>query len=156
MHNITIKPATVTNVHNLQKINNESFVDNAKYDSDLVLDWADSQTGKDYFTKLVQDQTRLCLMAWDADKPVGYIACAPKTFGYRKSRYFEIADMGVIPDYRSQGIGQRLIKESTAYAKKLGYQKLFVNSYFQNTKAISFYKKCGFKEIDISLEQSIS
>lgn len=41
------------------------------------------------------------------------------------------------------------------WAKENGYEKMFVNSYVANKKAIAFYKKCGFNEIDVSLEKKI-
>lgn len=86
---------------------------------------------------------------------VGYIAASPKPFSYRKSTYLEVDNMGVIPEYRSQGIGGMLMEECKKWAKQNGYQKLFVNSYSENKKAISFYKNCGFNLIDVGLETKI-
>jgi GNAT superfamily N-acetyltransferase len=63
--------------------------------------------------------------------------------------------MGVIPDYRSQGIDAQLLNACRTWAQENGFQKLFVNSYFQNKQAISFYKKQGFSEIDVSFESPI-
>jgi GNAT superfamily N-acetyltransferase len=63
--------------------------------------------------------------------------------------------MGVIPAYRSQGVGQKLMEECMDWAKKSGYQKLFVNSYFANKKAVSFYERCGFRPIDLGLEVNV-
>lgn len=156
MQNIKIKLAKIDHISILQKVNDESFIANAEYDPDIVTNWAKTQAGKNYFTQLVSDPNKLCLIAFDHNLPVGYIACAPKAFSYRQSRYFEISDIGVIPEYRSKGIGKKLIEKSITYAKNRGYQKMFVNSYFKNTRAVNFYKKCGFKEIDIRLEQNIA
>ncbi|OGK58937.1 hypothetical protein A3H84_04410 [Candidatus Roizmanbacteria bacterium RIFCSPLOWO2_02_FULL_40_13] len=74
---------------------------------------------------------------------------------YKKSKYLEVENMGVIPEYRSKGIGAMLMENAKKWAKENGYQKLFVNSYFKNQKAIDFYKRNGFEEIDISLEVKI-
>lgn len=63
--------------------------------------------------------------------------------------------MGVIPIYRSKGVGSLLMAEAKKWAKENKYQKLFVNSYFKNEKAIHFYQKCGFIPIDLSLEMNL-
>ena len=140
----------------LQVLNNEVFIDNAKYDPDIIEDWAFSEAGKKYFQELVADETSICFVAEnDSGKLVGYIAGSPKPFSYRKSKYFEVDNMGVIPEYRSQGVGAALMEECKKWAKENGYQRLYVVSYFKNDKAINFYKKCGFEKIDTSLEMDI-
>jgi len=141
----------------LQVLNNEVFIDNAKYDSDIIIDWAMSEVGKKYFQELVNDTESVCFVVEnDLGKLVGYIAGSPKPCSYRKSKYFEIDNMGVIPEYRSQGIGAKLMEECKGWAKENGYHKLFVTSYFANNKAITFYKKTGFEEIDLSLELTLN
>jgi GNAT superfamily N-acetyltransferase len=140
---------------NLQELNNEVFIDNAKYDPDIVIDWAHSDMGKQYFQELVNDVKSVCFVAEDKGRLVGYIAAAPKDISYRKSRYLEIDNMGVIPIYRSKGVGSLLMAEAKKWARENNYQKLFVNSYFKNEKAIRFYQKCGFSPIDLSLEMNL-
>lgn len=63
--------------------------------------------------------------------------------------------MGVIPKYRSRGIGQKLIEECLKIAREKGFQKVYVNTYFKNNGAINFYKNNGFTKIDLSLEKNI-
>ncbi|NCN03890.1 MAG: GNAT family N-acetyltransferase [Candidatus Pacebacteria bacterium] len=141
---------------NLQALNNEVFVDNAKYDPDLVLDWAYSDEGRKYFQELVNDPDSICFVAEDNNKLVGYLAASPKLISYRKSRYLEVDNIGVIPTYRSHGVGKMLMDICKEWARENNYQKLYVNSYFQNEQAIRFYKKNGFNPIDISLELALS
>lgn len=153
---MTIRTAQPQEWAELQKLNNEVFVDNASYDPDLVLDWAYSEAGEAYFKELVTDETSLCYVAEDdTGALVGYIAASPKPISYRKSKYLEIDNMGVIPSHRSLGIGKMLMDACKEWARKHGYQKLYVNSYAANQKAIHFYKKFGFEVIDISLEMII-
>lgn len=139
----------------LQLLNNEVFLDNTKYDTDLILDWATSDRGKKYFEKILSDKKALVLIAQEKNKPVGYLVARLKMISYRKSKCLEIENMGVSPKFRSKGIGSRLINECVSWAKKHSYKKVFVNSYFKNTGAISFYKRNGFNEIDISLEKDV-
>ena len=150
-----IRQATVNDVSTLQNLNDEVFVDNHKYDPDLKMDWAQSETGKEYFTDVVNNPNAICLIAEENGKAIGYIAAAPKEFGYRLSKYLEIENMGVSPEHRSKGIGIKLMDECLSRAKNKGFQKVYVNAYFENVGAINFYEKSGFKKIDTSLERDI-
>lgn len=140
----------------LQILNNAVFVDNIQYDPDLVADWAFSDAGKKYFQELVVDPESVCFVAEDeSGSLVGYLAASARNFSYRKSKYLEVDNMGVLPEYRSQGIGVQLMSACKEWAENNGYDKIFVNSYSKNAKAIAFYKKCGFAEIDVSLEMDV-
>jgi len=152
---VKFRSANINDVRILQKLNQEIFVDNHLYDSDLIMDWALSEKGKKYFSNIVQDNQAYCCLAEVNNKPIGYLAGREKKFGYRKSRYFEIENMGVSPEFRSKGVGTLLIKQAKDWARKQGYQKIFVNSYFNNQKAIEFYQRNGMKEIDLSLEGNL-
>ncbi len=140
-------------VSDLQNLNDEVFIHNAEYDKDLDLTWAKSNKGRVYFTELLDNPEALCLIVEDEGKKVGYLAASPKKIDYRKSKYFEIENMGVTPEYRWKGIGKLIMNKCFEWAKSKGFEKAFVNSYIQNVEAIEFYKNNGFKEIDVSLEK---
>jgi ribosomal protein S18 acetylase RimI-like enzyme len=150
-----IRTAKIDDVVALQNLNDIVFVDNSRYDPDLKKDWAQSEIGKRYFTSVLNNQKAICLIAEEDSKPIGYLAASPKDFGYRLSKYIEIENMGVSPSFRSKGIGFQLVNKCLEIAREIGYQKVYVNAYFENTKAIAFYEKCGLKKIDISLEKGI-
>ena len=152
---IQIRVCNKDEVSDLQKLNNEVFIDNAQYDSDLELGWALSDSGKKYFTQLLNNEENICLIAESDGEKVGYLVTRPKHSNTRKSRYCEIENMGVSPVYRSQGIGSLLLIKCFEVAKANGFEKVFVTSYFGNTQAIDFYKKHNFKEIDMSLEMAL-
>lgn len=152
---ITIRQCTPTDRSDLQHLNDEVFRDNATYDDDLDVDWAKSDKGKKYFTELLQNDHGLCLIAEDGNTKIGYLTAAPKKIEYRNSSYVEIQNMGVTQRYQSQGIGKLLLESFFEWAESKGFQKAFVNSFVKNTGAVSFYKKNGFHEIDISLEKQL-
>lgn len=152
---IDIRPAKKEETKVLQNLNDEVFQDNSKYDPDLKTDWAQSELGKKYFTKILNNPKAICLIAEDDSKPIGYIAAVHKPMSWSLSKYLEIVNMGVSPDYRSQGIGTNLIKKCLEIAKRKGYQKVYVASYYKNTRAVSFYEKSGFAKIDIGLEKNL-
>ena len=152
---ITLREAQEDDLQKLQYLDDEVFIDNQKYDNDLDMDWAKSVKGERYFSELLKDSNSYCLIAEDNGKAIGYLVCLPKDFGYRNSKCIEIGNMGVSPKYRSKGIGSMLIKKCLRWTKTKGYQKVYVSSYFGNQKAILFYKKNGFSEIDLGLEQDL-
>lgn len=152
---INIRVARTNEVKILQDLNNEVFIDNHKYEPDLNMDWAKSKFGKKYFTQLIKDQEKLCLIAEDDQKAIGYLAAGPKEASYLMSKYIEVENMGVIPEYRSHGVGSQLIQKCIELAKNKGYQKIYVSAYFTNTEGVKFYKKNGFLEIDLALQRDI-
>lgn len=152
---IVIKSAGKDNIQTLQNLNDEVFIDNHKYDPDLKMGWAKSEVGRKYFIEAVSNPNGICLIAWDGEEAVGYLAASQKDFGYRLSKYIEIDNMGVSPGYRSKGVGSQLMDKFFEVAKQRGFQKAYVNAYFDNTKAIEFYERSGFSKIDVSLERRI-
>jgi ribosomal protein S18 acetylase RimI-like enzyme len=151
---INIRLAEKDEAQKLQNLNDEVFIDNHKYDPDLKMDWAQSSMGRKYFTDVLNNPEAICLIAEENGNPIGYISATPKEINYRRSKYMEIDNMGVSPNYRSKGIGSQLIKKVLELAKEKGFQKAYVNAYSDNVKAIDFYEKSGFKKIDVSLERS--
>lgn len=139
----------------LQKLNDEVFVGVQEFDDDVIENWAHGENGRDYFTKLLNNPGAFCLIAEDAGNTVGYITAAPKVDIYRKSKILELENMGVVPKYRSKGIGAEMVQKLLSLSKEKGFQKIYVSAYFDNAKTIEFYKKNGFREIDLGLERNI-
>lgn len=152
---MTIRRAINTDVTLLQQLNNEVFIDNSQYDDDLVIDWATSEHGKKYFSGLFEKPNAVVLIAEEDGTAIGYVACQKKVMNYRKSSNLEIDNIGVIPSHRSKTIGTQLIKAVKEWAKENGYKRLFVNSYYKNKRAIEFYKRNGFGELEVGLELSL-
>jgi len=149
---VHIRAARKDEVKDLQDLDGKMFIDSKKYDNDFDTNWAQTK-GKTYFTNLLKNPEAYCLIAEEDGVKVGYIAAVPKSISYRKSKYIEIENIGVILEYRSKGIGTLLIEECLKWAKSKGFQKAYVNAYFHDIKAIKFYKRNGFSEIDICLEK---
>jgi len=151
-----IRPAKKDEVKKLQKLNASVFEeDNPEYDADLKPGWGLSEDGKKHFTDLLNEPQNCCFVAEDNRKMVGYISAKPKHFDYRKSKYIEIDNLGVIAEYRKQGIGRSLMDECLKWAKNKGYQKIFLVCFSKNKNALEFYKSYGFSDIYASLERDI-
>jgi GNAT superfamily N-acetyltransferase len=152
---INIREGTPADFEIIQFLNNEVFIDNAQYDPFLNIKWPYSQTGIGYYHKALAGDKYLCLIAEYKSRPVGYLIGKIGGFSYRICKTLEIDNMGTIPDFRSKGIGTKLVAELRGRCKKLGIERIYVCTHFRNQEAINFYKKQGLLPVDISLEGSI-
>lgn len=153
---IKIRKAESEDWKTIQKLNNQVFLADKDHDDDLDMDWPFSKEGIEHYKKLANGKHGHCLIAYLGKDAVGHIALAEKDFGYRKSKYFEIEEIGVDPECRSQGIGTKLMNAAAQFAKTKGATKLYVSAYWKNKKAINFYKKNRFYETGVELDKDIS
>jgi len=66
-----------------------------------------------------------------------------------------VATMGtwILKDYRGKGIGKLLAQEAFNFAKKSGFEKIFIWVMAHNERALNFYRELGFKRIGIAKKQ---
>lgn len=151
----SFKKSTPDDWQIIQKLNHEVFKDNAKYDQYEDMKWPYSKHGIKYFKKVTSSNKYCCLIVYDNNKPIGYLAGVEKKFGYRTNKVAEIENMGITPSYRSKGIGTKLVSQFRNWCKQQKLTHIYVNSYYKNTKAVNFYKNQGLKPLDISLEGKV-
>jgi ribosomal protein S18 acetylase RimI-like enzyme len=62
---------------------------------------------------------------------------------------YHIGDLGIIvsPEYRDVGLGRFLIEEAVSVAREKGFEKICLSVFHTNTRAISLYKKMGFRKV---------
>ncbi|MBK7960643.1 MAG: GNAT family N-acetyltransferase [Bdellovibrionales bacterium] len=54
--------------------------------------------------------------------------------------------MGLIPEFRGQGLGSKLLSSVLDHAKRFGLEKVELNVYTSNISAVALYKKFGFEQ----------
>lgn len=54
--------------------------------------------------------------------------------------------MGLLSEFRGQGLGSKLLTFVLAHAKKFGLEKVELQVYTSNTVAMALYKKFGFEQ----------
>lgn len=62
---------------------------------------------------------------------------------------FELAKMGVDPEFRGRGIANYLMQACIEFAKAAGIPKVFLESSRQLSPAIALYRKFGFEETEL-------
>ncbi len=152
---ITIREACLEDVENLQNLNDDAFSSNPEFDKDLVLDWAQSDLGKTYFTSTINSAKAVIFVAEEDGKLVGYIGASDKPINYRISKYIEIDNLGIAKAYRRKGIATMLMNKLFMWAQERGYERVYLSCYFKNAEAIKFYRQAGFSEISVSFEKDL-
>jgi ribosomal protein S18 acetylase RimI-like enzyme len=53
--------------------------------------------------------------------------------------------MGVLPEFRGQGLGQRLLESCMAIARRVGVTRVELETRSDNEQALSLYRRMGFQ-----------
>jgi RimJ/RimL family protein N-acetyltransferase len=52
--------------------------------------------------------------------------------------------MGLLPEWRGRGLGQRLLEATLAQTRRSGFKRIELDVYADNQRAIALYEKAGF------------
>ncbi len=119
----------------------DSFLD----DYGELTDWSVEDWGR-WFSRLTEAKNSNLIVAEDGEKLVGIVGCK----GVKHKRADHVATLvgvGVLPEYRSKGIGGKMLKEMIGWVKnKTKVERLQLTVYADNEIAIRFYEKLGFQK----------
>ena len=94
---------------------------------------------RDEFDEHDCDGTKYIVMLDD-----GYPVATCRFYEVDKDRVI-IGRLVVLPDYRGQKLGSRVITEAESWIKELGYKKVLIDS---RLETIKFYEKLGYEHTD--------
>ena len=98
--------------------------------------------------EIIQDFVALGVvyLALEQDKIIGFITAIESNAIYARGRFGVINELYIIPEYRSQQIGQKLIHFIIDTAKGKNWKRLELDTpeIEKSEKTIRFYKKEGF------------
>ncbi len=119
----------------------DSFLD----DYGELSDWSVEDWGK-WFSRLTEAKNSNLIVAEEGGKLVGIVGCK----GVKHQRAAHVATLvgvGVLPEYRGQGIGGKMLKKMIAWVKnETQVERLQLTVYADNLVAIKFYQKLGFQK----------
>ncbi len=155
MNDLIIRKAQINDLEYIQELNNELFkLEKENYDSTLVSNWPLTEEGKNYFEDLITNH--YVVVAILNNEIVGYLAGTINEKGaYENIQYGEINNMFIKNNCRGYGIGKKLVNEFKTYCKENGIDNLTVTASAKNSNAISFYKKNGFEDFNLTLTMNI-
>lgn len=157
MNNIQIRKATINDLHIIQSLNNKLFEYEMERDLDNYIDnWAFGKESKEYFNDLIENQ--FVILAEVGNKPLGYLAGSlyqDDTYSYYEGSTCELDNMYIEEEYRHLGIGTKLMNSFLEWCKTKQAKRIFVTATLGNDNTIAFYKKHGFKDLNITLKKEL-
>jgi len=101
----------------------------------------------------------ICFVA-DSDGLIeGYLKAkavdAGKNRLFRKKRVLMIDDLSVSPDARCEGTGTILLEAAETYAKEHGFAEVRLSVWAENSGAIRFYDKSGYRPLRTTLRKTL-
>lgn len=86
----------------------------------------------------------LALLAFAGQEPVGVAVCFSGFSTFRARALLNVHDLAVLPDWRGQGIGRRLLRAAEAIARARGCCKLTLEVREDNPAALALYSRLGY------------
>ncbi len=155
---ITIRKATIADLQTILDFNTKLCTkEHKEFDPTINPNFPATERGISYFKRTIEDNDRSIFIAEVGEKSVGYIAGGLEPVGAFRliSNMCEVDNMWVDEEYRSHGVGTQLMDMMTTWAREKGTKRMRVVASFGNNRAIDFYKKKGFGELDVILERDV-
>lgn len=150
--NINIRKSTKDDWQIVQKLNFELYENSYQFDKYICSDDPLSDKSTKEFQDDVVNPNKFCMIAEIDGKSVGYLVGSENNLPWRTNRRGEINHMSVSREYRSHGIGTKLVVEFKKWCIERGITHLAATTYYDDSKARKFYEKQGLKPIEITLE----
>jgi GNAT superfamily N-acetyltransferase len=154
MKNLVIRKGNINDLGDILLLSDGLTLTDLPYDKKVDINWAHTNEGKKYYEDKIKGILGICFVAEVDNKIIGYItACEKEVPSYRLVKVAELENIFVKAEYRSKGIGKKLMDKFINWAKELKADKVAVNVFALNDKAIGFYKREGFDPQDLTLEK---
>jgi GNAT superfamily N-acetyltransferase len=157
---IIIRRGNSTDLATVQHLNKELFEFEHRQgfypDDSFNLNWP-YEEGTKYFEECLSPSPGSAVFIAEAQgKAVGYLCAASSSRAWRSvNPIAELENMYVDESYRRQGVGSLLVESFKEWAKDNGAARIRVGAFSKNVRALGFYHKCGFRDLEIHLEQSL-
>ncbi len=154
-----IKRATIKDLEVVRRLNEKLCIkEHKEFDSSIISNYSMTEKGKESFERCITADASITLIVEVDDRTVGYLTGGiQEAEDFRNIKYIcELGSMWVDEEYRSEGIGKKLVGEFEKWCKKKDVSRLRVVVSAQNEQGIRFYKKEGFEDYDLVLEKNIT
>ena len=101
---------------------------------------------RDLIPGLRRHPTTVILLAYVDGRAVGIATCFVGFSTFYARPLMNVHDLAILPEYRGQGIGRRLLDGVIDKAKQLGCCKVTLEVHESNARAKQMYEAAGFAE----------
>ncbi len=140
------------------ELNHQLFLKESKeFDKTLNCDWPLGPKSREYFQSRI-DGEGVCCVCEENGKILGYFAgglTGREDYRLDFGQIAELENIFVLDNYRSQGLGQKMLDFLFDWCQKKSVARVKVIASVQNLKGIDFYEKNGFQKYNIVLEKVI-
>lgn len=149
----TVRPAVIKDAKDLSEVRLQIDGESQNLDREKGEAYIDAPGFEKLINTDTESENNLFLVAVANDKIIGFSRCE----GNQLKRSAHKVEFGVcvLKDYWGFGIGTNLLKESIAWADSHGIYKITLHVVETNDKAITLYKKYGFKTEGILINDKI-
>lgn len=155
---IKIRKAKPEDVPGIQKL----YYKLLKYEDDEYTDiiepkWVITEAGKRLLLKRIKDPKQHIVVAEHDDKLVGFLIgeyIKPQAYK-RIKRDSEILSLYVDDKYQNNRIGPKLIEDFEKWARVKNCDQIKIEPYYNNERAIKFYKREGYKDYVVMLRKKL-
>lgn len=95
-------------------------------------------------SELAARPTAFSVLAFDATQAVGLVNCIEGFSTFACKPLVNVHDVAVLPAYRGQGVGQRMLELVEQIARSRGACKLTLEVLSGNRSAVRLYERSGF------------
>jgi ribosomal protein S18 acetylase RimI-like enzyme len=110
---------------------------------------ADPTAVADLFRAKLQSQGFCAWIAWVGELAVGHVVGVirerPENALCTARRFYEIDEIGVIPEYRQQGVARALVERALGEARARGIVDVELSSWAFNAEAHTAFRALGFE-----------
>ena len=154
--NILIRRAKSIELEKILLLSDELTISDLPFDKKVDVNWAHTVNGKKYYEEKIKGISGVCFVAEVNGAIVGYLTAAKKEVpSYRLVTVAELENIFVKKELRGNGVGKMLMDKFKQWAKEIKADKVAVNVFALNERAIEFYKREGFVPQDLNLEMDI-
>lgn len=146
---LKIQKASLDDLRILQELHSNLFnKEHDEYDKLIDADWGKSSSGAAYFKDRITGEDHCVFIARSEDRIIGYLAGGLVNLEHIAylGTTAELESIFVLREYRTLGVGSKLISEFFKWCQDKKVARLWVEVTDLNKSAKDFYLKNGFKE----------
>jgi len=156
-NNFLFRKAKIKDLRDILRLNFELFKkEYREFDKSLNLNWTYKE-GKKYFRNRIVKKDGFVEVIENKERIIGYLCggITKRLFFRKKAKYAELENMLIGKKFRGKGLGTKLTRDFINWCKKSKVDYIIVVASAQNKPTHKFYRKCGFKDYDLTLQLKI-